>query len=145
MKFASTIRHKTCNLQTQDFFHRMLRWAHVFQVLLSKGVEESKILLLTLIAAPEGIHTVCESFPSVKIVTSEIDEGIGEDYQVYPGMQLPGFTDFPLQLFLAVQNSFLPMNMGFISFERPHTAQSHKGNASIKHQTIMKINQMLKR
>lgn len=57
----------------------------LLQVLLSKGVEESKILFLTLIAAPEGIHRVCEVFPQVKIVTSEIDEGIGEDFQVYPG------------------------------------------------------------
>ena len=57
----------------------------LLQVLLSKGVEESKILFLTLIAAPEGIHRVCEVFPQVKIVTSEIDEGIGKDFQVYPG------------------------------------------------------------
>ena len=78
-------------------------------MLLSKGVEESKILLLTLIAAPEGIHRVCEVFPLVKIVTSEIDEGIGEDYQVYPGKNshqkfLPMFSD-PKMLDMAMTES----------------------------------------
>ena len=54
-------------------------------MLLSKGVEEGKILFLTLIAAPEGIHRICSAFPRVKLITSEIDEGIGPDYQVVPG------------------------------------------------------------
>lgn len=56
------------------------------QVLLSKGVEEGKILFLSLIAAPEGIHRICSAFPRVKLITSEIDEGIGPDFQVVPGM-----------------------------------------------------------
>ena len=56
-----------------------------WQVLLEKGVCESKILFLSLIAAPEGIHKICSTFPSVKVITSEIDSGIGEDYQVVPG------------------------------------------------------------
>ena len=54
-------------------------------MLLEKGVCESKILFLSLIAAPEGIHKICSTFPSVKVITSEIDSGIGEDYQVVPG------------------------------------------------------------
>lgn len=55
------------------------------QVLLSKGVDEGKILFLSLIAAPEGIHRICSAFPRVKLITSEIDEGIGPGYQVVPG------------------------------------------------------------
>ena len=54
-------------------------------MLLEKGVCESKILFLSLIAAPEGIHKICHTFPRVKVITSEIDGGIGEDYQVIPG------------------------------------------------------------
>lgn len=57
------------------------------QVLLSKGVEEGKILFLSLIAAPEGIHRICAAFPRVKVITSEIDEGIGAEFQVIPGIQ----------------------------------------------------------
>lgn len=56
------------------------------QVVLSKGVDEGKILFLSLIAAPEGIHMVCRKFPRVKVITSEIDEGIDEStFQVVPG------------------------------------------------------------
>lgn len=54
------------------------------QVLLEKGVEEGRILFLTLIAAPEGIHRVCRAYPRIKIITSEIDEGM-EDLHVVPG------------------------------------------------------------
>jgi uridine kinase len=36
--------------------------------------------------APEGIHVVCKRFPKLKIVTSEIDSTINEQYLVVPGM-----------------------------------------------------------
>ncbi|KAG8384887.1 hypothetical protein BUALT_Bualt04G0165000 [Buddleja alternifolia] len=55
-------------------------------VLLSKGVPESNIIFLNLIAAPEGIHTVCKKFPRLKIVTSEIDTALNKDMSVIPGM-----------------------------------------------------------
>eukprot|EP00195_Chlamydomonas_chlamydogama_P006679 CAMPEP_0202904784 /NCGR_PEP_ID=MMETSP1392-20130828/31085_1 /ASSEMBLY_ACC=CAM_ASM_000868 /TAXON_ID=225041 /ORGANISM="Chlamydomonas chlamydogama, Strain SAG 11-48b" /LENGTH=471 /DNA_ID=CAMNT_0049592593 /DNA_START=103 /DNA_END=1515 /DNA_ORIENTATION=+ len=56
------------------------------RVLLDKGVDESKILFLSIIAAPEGIHRVCRAYPRAKIITSEIDSGINEDYVVVPGV-----------------------------------------------------------
>ena len=55
------------------------------QVLLDKGVEEGKILFLSLIAAPEGVHKICGQYPRVKVITTEIDEGIAPDFQVIPG------------------------------------------------------------
>lgn len=55
------------------------------QVLLEKGVKESRIIFLSLIAAPEGIQQLCKKFPRMKVVTSEIDEGINERFQVVPG------------------------------------------------------------
>ena len=58
--------------------------ARALQVLLDKGVEQSKILFLSLIAAPEGIHRICRDFPLLKLITSEIDEGT-VDYRVVPG------------------------------------------------------------
>eukprot|EP00887_Chlorella_sp_A99_P005348 scaffold1.g5348.t1 len=54
-------------------------------VLLDKGVVESKILFLTLIAAPEGIRRLCTQFPRMKLITSEIDEGVSPDFRVVPG------------------------------------------------------------
>ncbi|KAL6325677.1 hypothetical protein AAG906_023522 [Vitis piasezkii] len=55
-------------------------------LLLSKGVAESNIIFLNLIAAPEGIHAVCKKFPTLKIVTSEIDMSLNKDLRVIPGM-----------------------------------------------------------
>ncbi|KAL0362962.1 UNVERIFIED_CONTAM: Fructose-bisphosphate aldolase 5, cytosolic [Sesamum calycinum] len=55
-------------------------------LLIKKGVPESNIIFLNLISAPQGIHVVCKRFPRVKIVTSEIEIGLNEDYRVIPGM-----------------------------------------------------------
>ncbi|RYR45266.1 hypothetical protein Ahy_A07g031104 isoform A [Arachis hypogaea] len=55
-------------------------------LLLRKGVPESNIIFLNLISAPQGVHVVCKSFPRIKIVTSEIDIGLNEDFRVIPGM-----------------------------------------------------------
>ncbi|XP_078440911.1 uridine/cytidine kinase UKL1, chloroplastic-like [Wolffia australiana] len=56
------------------------------ELLIRKGVPEKRIIFLNLISAPEGIHTVCKRFPSLKIVTSEIDSGLHEECQVIPGL-----------------------------------------------------------
>ncbi|XP_039138150.1 uridine kinase-like protein 4 isoform X1 [Dioscorea cayenensis subsp. rotundata] len=55
-------------------------------LLLQKGVQESNIIFLNLISAPQGVHTVCKKFPRIKIVTSEIEFGLNEDFRVIPGM-----------------------------------------------------------
>ncbi|KAF6137195.1 hypothetical protein GIB67_030959 [Kingdonia uniflora] len=55
-------------------------------LLLSKGVPESNIIFLNLIAAPEGMHAVCRKFPLLRIVTSEIDNSLDKDSRVLPGM-----------------------------------------------------------
>jgi uridine kinase len=60
--------------------------ARAVQVLLEKGVCENKILFLTLIAAPEGIHALCRRFPGMKVITSEIDERIDQYFRVVPGV-----------------------------------------------------------
>ncbi|GMJ08860.1 uridine kinase/uracil phosphoribosyltransferase 1, uridine/cytidine kinase 1, URIDINE KINASE-LIKE 1 [Hibiscus trionum] len=44
------------------------------------------IIFLNLISAPEGIHRVCKRFPSLKIVTSEIDVALNGEFRVIPGM-----------------------------------------------------------
>lgn len=51
-----------------------------------RGVDESKIILLTLIAAPPGIHKVCSMYPKLQVITTEIDEGLSADGQVLPGV-----------------------------------------------------------
>ncbi|KAL6508192.1 Uridine kinase-like protein 1, chloroplastic [Orobanche hederae] len=56
------------------------------ELLIRKGVPESHIIFLNLISAPEGIHCVCKRFLSLKIVTSEIDVALNEEFRVIPGM-----------------------------------------------------------
>lgn len=48
------------------------------EVLRQKGVPEDHILFLNLIASPEGADNFAEKFPSVRIVTAFIDEGLDE-------------------------------------------------------------------
>ncbi|XP_047340927.1 uridine kinase-like protein 3 isoform X2 [Impatiens glandulifera] len=55
-------------------------------LLIKKGVPESNIIFLNLISAPQGVHVVCERFPRIKIVTSEIEIGLNKDFRVIPGM-----------------------------------------------------------
>ncbi|KAK1318990.1 hypothetical protein QJS10_CPB04g00288 [Acorus calamus] len=55
-----------------------------------KGIKIGKILIHrdgdNGKQAPEGIHCVCQRFPSLKIVTSEIDVALNEEYRVIPGL-----------------------------------------------------------
>ncbi len=60
--------------------------AKAIKVLLLKGVQEEKILFLSLVAAPEGITKICSEFPKVKVITSEIDDRVGDDSHVVPGV-----------------------------------------------------------
>eukprot|EP00198_Chlamydomonas_reinhardtii_P004167 XP_001693503.1 predicted protein [Chlamydomonas reinhardtii] len=55
------------------------------QILKDRGVPEDRILFLTIIAAPEGVHRVCSSFPGVKLLTSEVDEYVDKNYMLVPG------------------------------------------------------------
>lgn len=54
-------------------------------MLLARGVLEDKILLLCIIAAPEGVHRICSRFPKVRLVTSQIDDKVDTNFSVVPG------------------------------------------------------------
>ncbi|XP_027918209.1 uridine kinase-like protein 1, chloroplastic [Vigna unguiculata] len=60
--------------------------SEAIELLIKKGVPESQIIFLNLISAPEGIHCVCKRFPHLKIVTSEIEKGLNDQFQVIPGL-----------------------------------------------------------
>ncbi len=66
--------------------HAWALLSSVWQVLLDKGVEESKILYLCIIAAPEGIHKVCQQHPRLRVITSEIDRAVNQQMIVVPGI-----------------------------------------------------------
>ncbi|EAW14657.1 uracil phosphoribosyltransferase [Aspergillus clavatus NRRL 1] len=55
------------------------------EILKSKGVPENRILFLNLIASPSGVADFAERFPSLRVVTAFIDQGLDEKkwVQVY--------------------------------------------------------------
>ncbi len=55
-------------------------------LLQSKGVAQDHIIFLTLIAAPQGIMQVCERYPLLTVVTSEIDATLSPSHVVLPGI-----------------------------------------------------------
>lgn len=56
------------------------------QVLLERGVPQDRILFLNLLASPEGIKTMQDLYPKVKIITGGIDDGLDEKKFIMPGL-----------------------------------------------------------
>jgi len=56
------------------------------ETLIDYGVPEDRILFLNLISCPEGIAAVVAKFPTLKIVTAEIDAGLDEKLYIKPGL-----------------------------------------------------------
>ncbi|KAI8818539.1 uridine-cytidine kinase 1-like 1 [Fimicolochytrium jonesii] len=55
------------------------------RVILDHDVPQDRILFLSLIASPLGIHTIANAFPQVKVVTAEVDIEVDELGHVVPG------------------------------------------------------------
>ncbi|XP_018911744.1 uridine-cytidine kinase-like 1 isoform X1 [Bemisia tabaci] len=56
------------------------------RVLLDHDVPEENILVVSLLMAESGVHTIAYAFPQVRIVTSAIDPEINEKFYVLPGI-----------------------------------------------------------
>jgi uracil phosphoribosyltransferase len=56
------------------------------EVLLDKGVSEEHLVFVNLLSAPEGITAVRERYPSVRMVTSSIEEKLNENAYMQPGI-----------------------------------------------------------
>lgn len=56
------------------------------RVLLDHEVPEDNILLVSLLMAEVGVHSIAYAFPKVKIVTTALDPEINEKYYVIPGI-----------------------------------------------------------
>jgi uridine kinase len=56
------------------------------RVLLDKGVEESRIQLLTLVASRQGIQHMMKRHAAIQIITTEIDNEIDANFRVKPGI-----------------------------------------------------------
>lgn len=56
------------------------------RILLDHDVPEENIMLVSLLMAEIGVHSIAYAFPSVKIVTSAIDPEINDKFYVIPGI-----------------------------------------------------------
>lgn len=56
------------------------------QICVEKGADLSKMIFACVLAAPEGIANVQQHFPSLKIVTGEVDQGLNEKKYIIPGL-----------------------------------------------------------
>lgn len=56
------------------------------KVLEEHKVPTSRIIFVNLIASPEGIKLVHDSYPEVRIITGWVDEGLNEKNYIVPGL-----------------------------------------------------------
>jgi uracil phosphoribosyltransferase len=60
--------------------------AHAIKVLTRAGARPEAITFLCLVAAPEGVAMLTQSFPQVRIVTAALDERLNERAYIVPGL-----------------------------------------------------------
>ena len=58
----------------------------VITLLKKKGVQEEKIIIASVCAAPEGIVLLNEKFPKIKMVMTTMDEKLNERKYIVPGL-----------------------------------------------------------
>ncbi|KAA0706830.1 Uridine-cytidine kinase-like 1 [Triplophysa tibetana] len=56
------------------------------RVLLDHDVQEEKILLVSLLMAEMGVHSVAYAFPQVKIMTTAVDKKVNDLFHIIPGI-----------------------------------------------------------
>ncbi len=59
---------------------------HVLSLLESKGADLSRLSIMCLIAAPEGIDNVLSHYPDMPIYTASVDECLNEKSYILPGL-----------------------------------------------------------
>ncbi|CAD5110994.1 DgyrCDS345 [Dimorphilus gyrociliatus] len=56
------------------------------RILLDHDVPEDQIMLLSLIMAEVGVHSIAYAFPKVKLVTTAVDKEINDRFHIIPGI-----------------------------------------------------------
>lgn len=59
---------------------------HVFDVLVRHGIQPENIVLMCLVAAPEGVRVLEQRFGKVSIYTASLDEKLNEKAYILPGL-----------------------------------------------------------
>ncbi|KAJ2934737.1 hypothetical protein H1R20_g1483, partial [Candolleomyces eurysporus] len=60
--------------------------AKAVEVLMEHGVPEERIIFINLVSAPEGLKFFTGKFPSLKVITGWIDEGLNDKAYIIPGL-----------------------------------------------------------
>ena len=50
------------------------------------NVKPERVIFLNVVSCPEGIKNFCSTFPSVRVVTSAVDESLNEHMYILPGL-----------------------------------------------------------
>ncbi|KAH8874408.1 Uridine-cytidine kinase-like 1 [Schistosoma japonicum] len=56
------------------------------RILVEHDVPEDKIILISLIMASQGVHSVAYTYPKAHIVTTAVDLGLNDSYHIVPGV-----------------------------------------------------------
>lgn len=56
------------------------------QCLADAGVQMSKVLLVNVLVVKQGVATVLQAFPEVRIITASLDEGLNSKAYIVPGL-----------------------------------------------------------
>ncbi|MES1911528.1 MAG: hypothetical protein MHM6MM_003945 [Cercozoa sp. M6MM] len=56
------------------------------RVLVEQGVEQERIVVLSLLAAPEGLVSFARAFPRIRVITTWVDDGLDNHLFVSPGL-----------------------------------------------------------
>ncbi|EIM85413.1 PRTase-like protein [Stereum hirsutum FP-91666 SS1] len=56
------------------------------EVIMENGVPEDRIIFINLISSPEGLKTFATKYPSLKVITGWVDEGLNERAYIVPGL-----------------------------------------------------------
>lgn len=81
-------------------------------------VQEEKILLVSLLMAEMGVHSVAYAFPQVKIITTAVDKKVNDLFHI-----IPGIGETLLYLLDCGLFSFTPSSLGkiYVYTNRPVT------------------------
>eukprot|EP00968_Pinguiococcus_pyrenoidosus_P003365 scaffold213_cov245-Pinguiococcus_pyrenoidosus.AAC.26 len=56
------------------------------QCLVERGVEASRITFVNVVCCPEGLQSLLEAFPSLRVVSAAMDDGLNEHKYIMPGL-----------------------------------------------------------
>lgn len=59
---------------------------HAVDVLIRHGVKPERIRLMALVSAPEGVKTLTEAHPQIRIFTAALDSHLNEHAYIVPGL-----------------------------------------------------------